>query len=209
MPNVKQIKAGGALQILRVSADGTVLEVEPGLTIANGGALQTTGVGTGAISGNARGAGATDLQNVRSAATGIASGINSFCCGQFNTASGRGSAAFGSGNNAAQDFSMVVGNSGQSRYPGSLVISSGAFSYADAQAHQYVLRATTTNATSTELTSPARLVIPSARASYFLVWVTARDVSTGQSAAYKIEGLFKRPGAANTIANPGGTFKTV
>lgn len=91
MPNIKQVIASGALQIIRVNVAGTAIEVDSGLTIGTGGALQTTGVGTGSVVGNSRGAGAVDLQNARSAATGVASGINSFVANQFNT--GQGEAA--------------------------------------------------------------------------------------------------------------------
>lgn len=209
MTNVKQIKASGALQIIRVNAAGTALEVEPGLTIATGGAIQSTGVGTGSVNGNARGTGAIDLQNNRSAATGVASGINSFVTNQFNTAAGRGCAVFGNGNTCQHDYALMAGNSGQSRYQGSIVLSSGAFSYADAQAHQLLLRGVTTDATQTELVSPARLTMPTARAVGFSVHLVGRDTSSGQGAAYKFEGGIKRPGAANTTALVGTVTKTV
>lgn len=104
----------------------------------------------------------------------------------------------------------MTGNSGQSRYIGSIVLSSGPFSFGDAQAHQALLRGTTTNSTLTELTSPGRLTLPSTRACGFSILLTARDTSSGQGAAYKFEGGIKRTGAgAGTTALVGSVTKTV
>ncbi len=87
-----------------------------GLTIQPNGSLQTIGVGTGSVAGNARGTGATDLQVSRSAATQVASGGYSFVAGGYgNTASGAQSIAMGgTANVASGSNSVCIGNSNNS-----------------------------------------------------------------------------------------------
>lgn len=62
------------------------------------------------FTGNARGAGAFDLQSSRSAATQVASGANSVAFGQYNTASGAGSVALGQSNEATAAEAVALGN---------------------------------------------------------------------------------------------------
>lgn len=63
----------------------------------------------GQTAGNARGAGAIDLQTVRGAATRVASGAQSLSIGANNTASGIQSVAIGSGNTASNTCSISMG----------------------------------------------------------------------------------------------------
>ncbi len=93
--------------------DGYVFRAgDNGIIISTGGAVQTTGVGNGAVGGNARGNGATDLQTARIAATQVASGLYAAITGgRENTASGAYSVASGNSNTALGDFSAVVGGS--------------------------------------------------------------------------------------------------
>jgi hypothetical protein len=53
----------------------------PGLAIAATGEIQSIGVGRGSVAGGARGAGATDLQTVRTLTTAVAAAANSVICG--------------------------------------------------------------------------------------------------------------------------------
>ena len=64
-----------------------------------------------AVGGNARGAGATDLQVSRGSASQVASGANAFVAGQNNTASGAQSVAMGVGNSATGQGAVALGNS--------------------------------------------------------------------------------------------------
>ncbi|OIO04086.1 MAG: hypothetical protein AUJ51_02590, partial [Elusimicrobia bacterium CG1_02_56_21] len=87
-----------------------------GVTISTGGAIQTTGIGYGTVSGNARGEGATDLQTIRGAATQVAGGKHSTIAGgHYNTASGLYSAVpGGSYNTASAPYSFAAGYGAQS-----------------------------------------------------------------------------------------------
>lgn len=104
--------------------------------------------GTGAImaqlpdgtttGGNARGAGAVDLQRSRTAATQVASGDESFCAGKNNTASAAKSIAFG-------DSSAAV-------VQGQFAVAAGNFAAAgDAQHSVMVLRCVSTDSSKTQM----------------------------------------------------------
>lgn len=82
----------------------------PFMRIATGGALQSAGVGLGAVVGNARGSGAIDLQTKRSLVTQVASGsFSSITGGYNNTVSGFASHAEGSKNNNSGDWAHIEG----------------------------------------------------------------------------------------------------
>ena len=110
-----------------------------GIYISTYGEVQTAGVGRGTVAGNARGAGAVDLQVNRSNATEVASGAYSVVSGgQQNTGSGLYAVVTGGSQNTAIDqYSTVgggVGNSAlgdTSTVPGGRQNSaSGAYSFA-------------------------------------------------------------------------------
>ncbi|OGR42047.1 MAG: hypothetical protein A2X28_03655 [Elusimicrobia bacterium GWA2_56_46] len=87
-----------------------------GVYISTYGEVQTAGVGRGSVAGNARGAGAVDLQVNRSNATEVASGAYSVISGgQQNTGSGLYAVvAGGSQNTAGNQYSSVGGGVGNS-----------------------------------------------------------------------------------------------
>lgn len=108
---------------LRV-ANPTVGANDSGEEIVNGvirfgTGVQSFGVGTGAVTGNARGTGAVDLQTSRTAATQVASGTGSIILGGTNnTASNTGSIAGGTNSVASGQNAVAIGDtvtaSGQS-----------------------------------------------------------------------------------------------
>lgn len=74
-----------------------------------GGVFQGSAYLFGDQTGNARGAGALDLQSSRTAVTQVASGDNATCVGRCNTASGIYSTASGYKNTASGDYSTASG----------------------------------------------------------------------------------------------------
>lgn len=66
--------------------------------------------GTASVGGNARGAGAVDLQLLKSAATQVASGAGSFVVGVYSTASGDYSGSIGYNNTVAGFAAVAVGS---------------------------------------------------------------------------------------------------
>jgi hypothetical protein len=73
--------------------------------------IQSDGVGTGSVVGNARGSGANDLQTSRAAASQVASGATSVICGGgSNTASGASSFVGSGSNNTASNERAFVGS---------------------------------------------------------------------------------------------------
>jgi hypothetical protein len=87
---------------------------DTGAVIANGKVrhgtgVQSYGIGTGAVIGNARGIGATDLQTSRAAVTQVASGARSFVCGQNCTAAGDDAIAGGLGSSASGAAAVALG----------------------------------------------------------------------------------------------------
>ena len=107
--------------------------------------------------GNKRGVGAVDLQLARSAASEVASGGNSFAAGGYSEASGDLAVAIGYGliadGNYSTAFGQYVSTRGRIGYE---VHGSGIFGggiVGEAQQGRMVLRANTTDATQTTLTS--------------------------------------------------------
>lgn len=89
------------------------------------GSIQTQVTDNTATGGNARGSNAVDLQSVRSNATQVASGANSFVVGFRNTASNQYSSAIGGFNTASGDSASAIGwsNTASGAYSGALGIS--------------------------------------------------------------------------------------
>ena len=91
---------------------GSLLQVG-GLTVLKTGELQTTGVGLGTIAGNARGAGAVDLEVSRGDATHVASGdYSAIGGGEDNAASAQHATVGGGAYNTASALSATVGGGG-------------------------------------------------------------------------------------------------
>lgn len=108
--NSVAISGGTITGVTLSTSTSQTVNLGAGLTITSQGAIQTTGVGSGAIAGNARGSGAVDLQITRLDATRVASGANAFAAGSENTASGSQSVALGTGNTASGNQSVALGN---------------------------------------------------------------------------------------------------
>jgi len=124
---VSTASGGSAVNFTTNITAGTVIAMQANVAIVNNSsetnsALVLTPKGTGAfivgprpdgaatVGGNPRGASAVDLQTIRTAATQVASGINSFACGASNTASGENSfVACGTGNLASGSRAAVLG----------------------------------------------------------------------------------------------------
>jgi hypothetical protein len=89
----------------------STLVYTPGIVLTGYGELQTQGIGRGTVAGNARGAGAVDLQVNRGAVTRVASGGYSVIAGgQDNTAGGLySSVGGGSSNIASSQYGTVSG----------------------------------------------------------------------------------------------------
>jgi hypothetical protein len=121
---------GATVQSSDLNVDDATTSTQNNVAITNqhagetNSALVLTPKGTGAFilgpkpdgtatGGNARGANAVDLQLARNAATQVASGANSFCAGDRNTASNTGSIVAGGVLNTSSSIYGFVG-SGQS-----------------------------------------------------------------------------------------------
>lgn len=129
---VSATSGGAAINFTTNITAGSVIAIQANVAISQNttetnSALVLTPKGTGAFivgpkpdgtttGGNARGAGATDLQTgTRSAATRVASGANSFAAGANNTASGAQSVAFGSGCTASNSWTFSCGRDNASQ----------------------------------------------------------------------------------------------
>lgn len=117
-------------------------------------------------------------------------------------------------NTTGGNNSVVIGHGGNARVTGEFVHASGQFSgNGDAQAGNYVLRNSTTNATPTELFldgSSSRLELPNNSAFMVTVMVVGRRTnSAGGYAAHKHELLIVRDATAATTTIIGNDSKTV
>lgn len=92
----------------------------PGLIINSNGSIQTTGVGTGSVTGDARGTGAVDLQTSRGSSSQVASGARSLTGGASCTASAQQAVALGftctSSANHAVSMCRLNTSSGQAAF---------------------------------------------------------------------------------------------
>ena len=191
-----------------------------------------------ATGGNARGSKAVDWQTSRTAATEVASGATSFVGGgKRNTASGISSAILGGEVNEASAVSAAIGGGTRNLASGSYswvtggqeattrgtygrgAWSAGQFGSVkgNAQAGEFVLRAQTTDATQTNLTSDgaaassSNIIGMTATMSYMVrILVVARQTggsagAAGDTAGWTSEALFERTsGAATTNVIGGG-----
>jgi hypothetical protein len=201
-----------------------------GMIVRSNGALQTTGIGIGTVSGNGRGTGAVDLQVVRDAATSVASGSQSFIGGgRNNTASNQYSVVNGGFSNTASGLSSSIGggdsNTASASYAailggiravankyGQQAHSSGRFAAdGDAQRSSLVARVSTTDATPTGLTldgtSSVLLTLANNQAWRFTIEVIAKQVSSSNHAAFRFEGTITKgtTNASTAIGSSGVT----
>lgn len=129
-----------------------------------------------------------------------ASASHAVACGVTSTAQGIYSLAFGSATQASGNYSSAFGLYAKASLYGQRTQASGRFAAAaDAQASQFILRISTTNATATEMFldgSAARLLVPTNTA-----WLFDAQIVAAQQGMANIK-VFRRQGA---IVNDGGT----
>jgi hypothetical protein len=150
-------------------------------------------------------ASATD--SVAYGATATASGIRSAAFGNLASATDTGAVCIaatvsGYGATASGLGSVAIGERIEARQRGKYAYGSGAFdAFGDAQSGSITLRAATTNATATVLTSDQgaasttnQVILPNSSAYAFTGTVIARRQASGgtESAAWKVEGLIRR-----------------
>ena len=152
-----------------------------------------------------------------------ASGDDSFAWGKrvssTPTASGARSVVFGKDCQSTQTYSYAFGADASSVIVGKYAYSAGMFSSGgDAQTGLLVLRSDTTNTTAEALTSENftasttnQVILPNNSAYAFTGTVVARQQASGgtASAAWKIEGLIRREGTANTTTLVASTVTAI
>ncbi len=163
-----------------------------------------------ATGGNARGAGAVDLQALRITAGQVASGANSFNTGVSNTASGAISSCFGNkgiASGAASSTFGLLANTNSIAGKVAMGCGSTADTAGAAQIGFIPLSTRTTNATPSILisvvgaasaTNQSVLLNNSAHAIFCMV--VSRDIATGNMATWRIEAAIKRGANASTTA---------
>jgi hypothetical protein len=131
-----------------------------------------------------------------------ATGNASFCIGGYQSA-----------NTASDDNSFAMGEGAKSAVKGKLAYAGGAFAAAgDAQGGQFILRADTTDATATVLTtnnstagSTNQIVAASDTCITFDGTITAMQNGAQAYASWRIEGLLVNDGGTTTLANSATT----
>lgn len=114
------------------------------------------------------------------------------------------------------DYSTVIGVQGATIVPRCIIHSAGQFAnVGDAQSGQYILRRTTTNATSGVLTvtdsvadSTNQLVLPNNATFAFEGTIVARNTANGDSRMWKVMGLAKRGASAAATSLVGSVTYT-
>ena len=180
-------------------------------SFAGGIGYNTSAYGTGGS-----GAVALGLQSKASAAyssamgrSNVASNTGALALGYGSTASGTESVAIGYVNTASQQDSFAIGRYALSNIIGKLAHGSGRFAATgDAQGGQFILRAATTDATATVLTtnnstaaSTNQIVAASDTCITFDGTITAMQNGAQAYASWKIEGLLVNDGGTTTLAN--------
>lgn len=132
--------------------------------------------------------------------------------GYYTHASGYYSLAIGHRSYASRHYSYAFGHRSSSDRIGKLTYASGCFSTdGDVQGGQYILRAATTNATATKLTTDGgslysagslnQIYAASDTAVTFDGTITATQNGAQSYASWKIEGLLVNDGGTTTLAN--------
>lgn len=133
-----------------------------------------------------------------------ASGLNSVSFGYFGTASGSFSINLSAGGTASASFSTAFGYYPSSYNDGMIAHASGAFSAAgDAQSGQMVARASTTDATPTDLglglSGTSRISVPANSSGRARIIITARRATAGaETMTWTREVAWQRGVAAST-----------
>ena len=133
------VEDAGRLAIVWTDSTNGSEDSREELYLSSGNAMNlsrvTNAPATASVDGNARGAGATDLQQYRTAATQVASGQYAFVVGQRNTASNTSACALGNLNVASNTHSFACGVGNTASGDGSFAqnynnTASGQFSHA-------------------------------------------------------------------------------
>jgi hypothetical protein len=169
----------------------------------------------GVVSGGTTNTASGAQSVVGGGSTNIASGTRTaVLSGANNTASGGDSATVinGQQNSATGAYCTVSGLRGTCTQYGQHTIANGFFAVAgDAQAWDLVMRATTTDATSTSLTldGSTQLGLPQDNSTYvFRALVVGRRTDAGDNAGFEVRGVIKRDVGAATTAIVGTVTTT-
>lgn len=175
------------------------------------GTLYLEGI-AGQMTGNARGAGAIDLQTLRSAATQVASGANAVALGCRNTASQVAAVAVGLDNVASQQGAVALGSNSTASHFGSVALGKTGTSFTESQivlgstvascgAVLQSLKLATTDATPATMTAyTAAMAVPARSAIAFDGLIVAKSDNTDghKTKAWKVTGLVARNGSNST-----------
>ena len=179
-------------------------------------------IGRSAIAGGdtALALGEARANGVRSIAIGTtissgkgASGIYAIAIGYNSASTGTGSVCLGPENTSSSQYAVAIGRYASSAVEGKLAYAAGRFAAAgDAQGGQFILRADTTDATATVLTtnnstagSTNQIVAASDTCITFDGTITAMQNGAQAYASWKIEGLLVNDGGTTTLANSATT----
>ena len=212
----------GAVAIGFEASAGANYAVSLGQSSATGSASFASAIANGSSSYGASGANSiamgyqcksTGANGVSLGQNNIVSGNNATAIGYFNTASGYYTTALGYDNTTSAAFGHAIGYQAVSSVNGKGAYASGAFSAdGDAQGGMYILRADTTDATATVLTtnnstagSTNQIVAASDTCITFDGTITAMQDGAQAYASWKIEGLLVNDGGTTTLANSATT----
>lgn len=168
------------------------------------------------IAANSTSYGASGSYSLAMMRNAKAVGADSISIGYFNTTNATYSAAIGGANNVTESsasYSFASGQQAKSKIIGQKVHASGQFAAAgDAQGSTFILRADTTDATATVLTtnngstgSNNQIVAASDTCITFDGTITAMQNGAQAYASWRIEGLLVNDGGTTTLANSATT----
>lgn len=185
---------------------GGFWNVASGNTAVVAGGFTNAAQGDGStVSGGANNTAGSTGAAIGGGAWNTAGGSNATIGGGHNNQASGGWATIGGGygNKAEGDYATVAGgNLAQASVYGQMAYASGAFVAAgDAQTSVYVLRRTTTDATSTPLTLDGALLpltVAAGRSMAFEILVVGRN-DAGASAGYRMRGLIENVGGATAF----------
>lgn len=166
---------------------------------------------TGSAYALALGSSVTASGNI-STAIGVsnnASSTKTIAIGDNNTSSSSFAVTLGSGNVASSSNSLVLGSNGEADIIGKIVFSNGYFSArGDSQAGQYILRADTTDATPTVLTTnnsaagnDDQIIAANDTCIMFSGTLVAMQNGAQDQGGWEIKGLLKNDGGTTTLVN--------
>lgn len=208
--SVTQTLDAAGYQTVLAQGSGAAANVVLALQPKGGGWLAADLADAGSAGGNARGGAAVDWQQVRGAATQVASGAKAAIGGgQNNTASGQFAAVpGGSGNTASGQGSVAMGqNASDGGAYGTLVFSAGA----GGQMLVSQLYANAASGAATRLTADGQAAgaansvpLASNKGLGGILKVTARNTANGDVALWVVNVLMKNSAGTVSVSAPGG-----